>query len=215
MVNIHQLYAPFLRHFRRGRLQRFYARFEVEEATRVIDVGGDQFFWELAKEEGFPVPQVTVINLYENSTTLPENISWVVADGKNIPFEDSAFDIAFSNSVIEHLETWENQVQFASEIQRVAPNFFVQTPSYNFPVEPHFLTPFIHWLPKSIQHKVVRNFTVWGLVTRPTAEYCKNMVSELRLLTQKEMAILFPDSNLEIEQSLGLEKSLLAIGKRK
>ncbi|WP_044195088.1 class I SAM-dependent methyltransferase [Oscillatoria acuminata] len=85
---------------------------------------GDLFFWELAKEEGFPVPKVTVGNLYENSTILPENISWVVGDGKKIPFEDSAFDIAFSNSVIEHLETWENQLQFTSEVQRVVPPIF-------------------------------------------------------------------------------------------
>ena len=122
-----------------------------------------------------------------------------------------AFDLAFSNSVIEHLYDWKSQLEFANEIQRIAPKYFVQTPSKIFPIEPHFLTPFIHYLPKNIQKKLVGNFTVWGMITRSDQEYCRKMVAELRLLNYQEMLQLFPDATIEIEKFVGLEKSIIAI----
>lgn len=130
---------------------------------------------------------------------------------KNLPFEHMAFDLAFSNSVIERLYDWESQKELANEIQRIAPKYFVQTPSKIFPVEPHFITPFIHYLPKNIQKNLVRNFTLWGIITRPNQEYCQKMVAELRLLNSQEMSQLFPDATLKIEKFAGLEKSIIAI----
>ncbi len=106
---------------------------------------------------------------------------------------------------------WESQLEFASEIQRIAPNYFVQTPSKIFPLELHFLTPFIHYLPKNIQKKLVRNFTVLGLITRSDQEYCQKMVAELRLLNCQEMSQLFSDATIEVERFAGLEKSIIAL----
>ncbi|MGD1807352.1 methyltransferase domain-containing protein [Dapis sp. BLCC M126] len=128
---------------------------------------------------------MTIVNLYSSQLYLPENITWVVGNGKKLPFENMAFDLAFSNSVIEHLYNWESQLEFANEIQRIAPKYFVQTPSKIFPVETHFLTPLIHYLPKNIQKNLVRNFTVWGMITRPNQEYCQKMVAELKLLNSQ------------------------------
>lgn len=144
---------------------------------------------------------------------MPENINWVVADGKKLPFNDGAFDIAFSNSAIEHLYNWEAQIEFAKEIRRIAPNYIVQTPSKIFLVEPHYLTPFIHWLPKKNQRPLLRNFTVWGLITRPSQEYCDRVLAELRLLNREEMSELFPEAQIEVEKFLGWEKSLIALKK--
>jgi len=210
-MDIQTIYRPILTYFRRQRLRKFYEFFNITPDTKILDVGGNTFFWDLASSQGFTVPKITIINVYPNHDPLPENIEWVVGDGKKLPFADLAFDLAFSNSVIEHLYDWESQVEFANEIKRVASNYFVQTPSKNFIVEPHFITPFIHWLPKNIQKKLVRNFTVWGLITRPTPEYCQQMLAELRLLNGKEMAKLFPGSKLEIERVLGWEKSIIAL----
>ncbi len=212
-IDIQEIYRPILTHFRRSRLRKFYELFEITARTKILDVGGNTFFWDLARSEGLTVPKITIINVYPNLDPLPENIDWVVGDGKKLPFEDLAFDLAFSNSVIEHLYDWESQVEFANEIPRIASNYFVQTPSKNFIVEPHFITPFIHWLPKNIQKKLVRNFTVWGLITRPTPEHCEKILAELRLLNQEEMVRLFPESKLEIERVLAWEKSIIAIKK--
>lgn len=213
-MNIHDIYRPILTYFRRQRLKRFYNYFEIKSTTKLIDIGGNLFFWNLAKSEGFPVPKVTIVNIHEADSHLPENINWVVSCGTKLPFDDWEFDIAFSNSVIEHLSTWEMQKEFANEISRIAPNYFVQTPSKSFFFETHLLTPFIHWLPKNFQRPLMRNFTLWGIITRPSEEYCESFLQELRLLNRQEMKELFSDATIEQEKSLGWEKSLLAIRKK-
>ena len=65
---------------------------------------------------------------------------------ERLPFEDGAFDLAYSNSVIEHLAPARREA-FAREIRRVARGWWVQTPAYGFPIEPHSLLPGAHWLP--------------------------------------------------------------------
>jgi hypothetical protein len=54
---------------------------------------------------------------------------------------DQEYDIAFSNSVIEHVGDWERQAAFASEIRRVGKNLWIQTPAKECPIEPHYLAP--------------------------------------------------------------------------
>jgi hypothetical protein len=210
-MDIHEVSKPFRLHFRRKRLQVLYKNFNINNSVKLIDIGGDLFFWDLADKEGLTLPQITIVNIYDKPSTLPDYITWVVADGKKLPFNDFEFDIAFCNSVIEHLGNWESQLELAKEIKRVAPNYFVQTPNQKFPVEPHFITPFIHWLPKAVQKRLIRNFTIWGLVTRPTSEYCEHFLAELRLLEIDEMFKLFSDSSIVTENFLGIPKSIYAI----
>jgi SAM-dependent methyltransferase len=65
---------------------------------------------------------------------------------EGLPFADRAFDLAYSSSVIEHVAP-ARRAAFAAEVRRVARGWFVQTPAYSFPVEPHSLLPAAHWLP--------------------------------------------------------------------
>jgi SAM-dependent methyltransferase len=212
-LDMRNFYKPLSIYFRRKRLQMFYQMFEVKPSTKVLDVGGGATFWLLAEADGFPCPDVTIVNLDPPpaDVDLPSHIHWVVADGTQLPFDDGTFDIAFSNSVIEHVGDHEAQVQFADQIRRVAAHYFVQTPSRDFPIEPHVLAPFIHWFPKEIQRLLLRNFTVWGLATRPSPEECEALLNELKLLNHKELHSFFPDSTIQIERFLGIPKSLLAI----
>ena len=128
-----------------------------------------------------------------------------------MPFTDNQFDVAFSNSVIEHLETAANQTAMAFEIRRVARMYWVQTPDPRFPVEPHYITPFIHWLPDSVRRHVSRNGTVWGIITRPTPQEVDARLKEIRLLSPKEFRNLFPDARIVIERFAGLPKSMVAV----
>lgn len=94
---------------------------------------------------------------------------------------------------------------------RVGKKIYVQTPAREAFIEPHLITPFIHWLPPKIQRKLMRNFTVWGLITRPTQEYIDNFLNERRLLKYGEMKMLFPNSVILKEKFFGMTKSYIAI----
>ena len=85
-----------------------------------------------------------------------------------LPCRPGAFDIAFSNPVIEHVGSFEEQARFAEQLRLVATGVWVQTPARGFPLETHLLTPLIHNLPLRRQTRLVRNFTVWGWLARPT-----------------------------------------------
>lgn len=139
------------------------------------------------------------------------SIGWIIADGRHLPFKDGAFDITYSNSVIEHLGDFASQQALAREITRVGIRHFVQTPSKWFPVEPHLFTPFIHWLPRAVQERLLRNFTVWGLVTRPSRAECIRFLNEVRLLDYQQMKALFPQARILKERVLGITKSFIAV----
>jgi SAM-dependent methyltransferase len=51
---------------------------------------------------------------------------------ERLPFDDGAFDLAYSSSVVEHVDP-ARRAAFAAEIRRVARGWFVQTPAWSFP----------------------------------------------------------------------------------
>lgn len=77
-------------------------------------------------------------------------------DGLRFPFGDKAFDIAWSNAVIEHVGPFEDQLNFLKEIRRISRRGFVTTPNRYFPIEVHTRIPFLHFLPKPLFDKFLR-----------------------------------------------------------
>jgi SAM-dependent methyltransferase len=72
---------------------------------------------------------------------------FVQADAsERLPFADGQFDLAYCNSVIEHVPPARRRA-FAAELRRVARGWYVQTPARSFPLEPHSLLPGAQWLP--------------------------------------------------------------------
>lgn len=203
MADVHALYARLGRRFRARRMARFARAFAVTERTRVLDVGGTAAIWSLLPR----VPSVTLVNLRPAE---PASLPLVVADARRLPFPDRSFDVVFANSLIDHLGTLADQATFAEECRRVGRGYWVQSPSRHFPIEPHYLTPFVHWLPRSWRRRVLP-FTVWGLLTRPSPAAVDRMVGEVRMLTGREMRRLFPDARILRERVLGLTKSVVAV----
>jgi SAM-dependent methyltransferase len=210
-VNIDNIYRPILRYFRRRRVRTLSAALETRNITHVLDVGGSLFIWELMAEEGLPVPKVTIVNIYAEKQPLPEGVQWVVGDGRQLPFPTKSFDMVFSNSVIEHMGSMNEAARFAAEVRRVGRHYFVQTPNYGFPIEPHYLTPFVHWLPAGWRTCIARNFTVWGWLVRPSREEVEERIREILLLSREEVGRLFPDARIFEERLLGMTKSLIAM----
>lgn len=206
LMDIHKVYAVFQRHFRRKRMAQFISLFGVIEATRILDVGGTAFNWKL-----FAVrPQVTLLNINGLQAGY-DNFVFIEGDGRHLEFTDGAFDIVYSNSVIEHVGGWEDQVSFAREAIRVGKSYYVQTPNRWFFVEPHLLTPFVHYLPHLWVKALARNFTVWGWLTRPSRKEAEDFVDNIRLLGEREMRQLFPDARILKERFFGFTKSLIAV----
>lgn len=193
-------------HFRRRRMSRFFALFALSPETRVLDIGGAPQTWngDSVSKARFPV---TLINIRDYGPTKNEWITQILGDASALPFADGAFDIAFSNSVIEHVGTWEKQQRFAQEARRVAQKLWIQTPARSFPIEAHLLAPFVQYLPKQVLHRIAR-WTPRGLLQ---PEVVHEIVEEVRLLTYREMKRLFPDCTILRERALGLTKSYVAV----
>jgi hypothetical protein len=193
-------------HFRRRRMKQFFAFLCPAQETRVLDIGGTPQTWISESGEGAQFP-VTLINIHDNGRMESDRFTSMMGDATQLPFTDAAFDIAFSNSVIEHVGTWEKQQAFALEARRVARRLWIQTPARSFPIEAHLLAPYIQYLPKSVQHRIVR-WTPRGLLT---PDVVHEIVDEVRLLTYKEVKQLFPDCRIVKERLFGLTKSYIAV----
>ena len=192
-------------HFRRKRMRRFVHTFSITDQTEILDVGGEPAFWG----DFTPNARITVLNTCV--PPLSPRCLLVVADGCRLPFRQECFDIAFSNSVIEHLGSFQNQQRFAGEIRNVAKAIWVQAPARSFPIEPHLWGLCIHWLPKSLQVKLARRLTIWGWLATDYDRDIAVFLKEVRLLTFREMKELFPDCEIKRERWLMMTKSYIAI----
>lgn len=191
-------------------MARFERTFQITPDTTVLDVGGSSLIWQFAKVK----PKLTFLNLLPAVDTSQQGVTLVAGDGRTLPFRNSAFDIVFSNSTIEHVGTPAEQRQFADEIARVGKRYWVQTPNRRFPFEMHVMLPFVHYLPRRWQGAIVNRFTGWEMLVPHTKDvrrdYLYHFLNELRLLDAKELQCLFPAALIAREWFFGFPKSLIA-----
>jgi SAM-dependent methyltransferase len=132
--------TPLAARARARRHQRFFALTKLPCGARVLDVGCGA----LGLRAFEPQLDITGVDLLER----PEYPGpFVRADAAaGLPFADREFDLVYCSSVIEHVPR-ERRPAFAAEVRRVGRGWFVQTPAFSFPVEPHSLLLGAHWLP--------------------------------------------------------------------
>ncbi len=180
--------------------------------VRILDVGGTPEFWEEAGWAGNADVDVTVVNLVKQPTK-HGNVKTVVGDALDMSgYGDKSFDLVFSNSVIEHVHTLERQAQMAREIQRVSDRYWVQTPNYWFPMEPHFHFVGWQWFPEAMRVGILRRRDCGWRRKTPAIEEARESVREVRLMTRRELARLFPGAEIRSEKLLGLNKCWIVIG---
>jgi Methyltransferase domain len=190
---------------RERKLRLFLEAFRPGPETTVVDVGvtdapfgdgsSDNFFEAL-----YPWPErITAVGptgLDRFRAAFP-GVAAVQADGRELPFEDAAFDLGFSNAVIEHVAGGrDGQRRFVGELCRVARNVFVTTPNRWFPLDPHTLLPLVHWLPPGARRERLLRARGFDDVLDP--------------LGPRELAALFPYPVRVVNTGL----SLVAIGPR-
>lgn len=188
----------------------------------ILDVGGTEGFWRNLGDEGADgggVPDlgtgtsVVLLNIGAPPATSTPGVRAVGGDARAMPdFADGAFDVVFSNSVIEHVGELPDQRRMADEVRRVGRRYFLQTPARSFPVEPHFLFPGFQFLPLEAQLFLVRHRAMGWFPRTPDPEAALAILRSVRLLTEPELRGLFPtEATFLRERFLGLTKSLVVL----
>ena len=184
---------PLARRARRARFRAYHAALAPTAEDRILDIGCGP-----SGLAGFePAADVTGLDADEQPDYPGRR--FVRGDARQLPFETGEFDIAYSNSLLEHLDPGDRK-DFASEVRRVARRYWIQTPNKHFPVEPHVLLPAYHWLPQGAQKRLWRYGRLEG-------DY-----EPIHLLDESELRELFPDATILRERFGGLTKSLIAVG---
>ena len=134
-----RLASPVAARARARRHARFFALTRLPEGARVLDVGCGRIGLRALE----PDLDITGVDLVERPDYPGPFVQADAAAG--LPLADDQFDLVYCSSVIEHVPP-ARRAAFAAEVRRVGRGWFVQTPAWSFPIEPHALLPGAHWL---------------------------------------------------------------------
>jgi len=187
----------------------------------LVDLGGTRSFWEMNLKHLKHRDRLVQIDIYNLGIEDECRHTAGTVEIRELPGDvtqlgdvtDNQYDVAFSNSVIEHVGNLYQQNRFAQEIQRVAPCYMVQTPNRYFPLEPHFYVPFFPFIPLGISTWLHRHFKLGWFAPESDELKARIDCDEIRLLIRKELNLLFPKGKIHCERLGGLVKSFVLIEK--
>lgn len=189
----------------------------VRDRVDIVDLGGTEQYWQIAADYLDRHRNRLSITLVNNEPTPPPAdplFTSIEGDACNPGlFDDRRFDVVHSNSVIEHVGEWPRMQAFAANVVRLSDRYFVQTPNYWFPLEPHFRVVGFQWLPLPVRAAMMRHFDLGFFPRAKTPQEAWTNVREIRLLDRRMMATLFPGADLRIEKVAGLSKSVMVIAR--
>jgi hypothetical protein len=206
----------------RFRERRIAALLELVDAVHaergrveLLDLGGTRDYWNVVPDDYLDDRDVsiTLVNLPgDHASTSGGRFTFVPGDACDLAgFADRSFDIVHSNSVVEHVGDWSKMTAYAGEVARLADRYFVQAPNYWFPIEPHTMTPFLHWVPKPLRVRLVMRHGFGHWRRQPDVSSAVRRVESARLLSGPMFAALFPDAEITAERVGPLTKSWIAI----
>jgi ubiquinone/menaquinone biosynthesis C-methylase UbiE len=175
----------------------------------VIDVGGRRDYWDNVGLEG--ISRITLVNIEPadlgRATAFEDKFDDLLGDARHLPdFADKSYDLYHSNSVIEHVGNWGDMKAMADEALRIGRSGWLQTPAFGFPIEPHFRLPFIHWFGTPLRASLLgfaRHYRHQDHAQR------RLHAERINLMTQRELMILFPESQIMTERFFLLAKSFV------
>lgn len=180
----------------------------VSRPATILDVGGTADFWQTLKYADERV-KVILLNVRQEAMDDPRFES-MVGDARDLSaFGDRSIDIVYSNSVIEHVGGFDDQRKMAAEIRRVAKRYFVQTPSFWFPLEPHFLVPGFQFMPLELRAFLLTKSRLGWVSRERDRRRAKEIAGSIQLLTTGQMRTLFPDGTVYRERFGGMTKSVV------
>lgn len=204
-------------HFRRRRAQLLTKIFPDFASYRICDLGGSRHFW-LSAALGLRPRRVEVLNITMEAINAAgvgpgdgasDDFLIEIYDGANIPRETDWYDLLICNSVLEHVPPGD-RMGLAKEMMRVTPRLFVQTPAKGFLVDPHFLMPLVHWVPRRLGRQLAR-FSPWRLLAHADRRRAYEYFDNTQLLGRRELRQLFPGATIVVERFLGMPKSYVVV----
>lgn len=202
-------YSPVNR-FRKKRGQALRAQIEtlarrLGRDVVVLDIGGRPDYWanvglgRIARIEILNTDPAELGRRYSGDA--PEGFFEArIGDARDLSaYADGSVDLVHANSVIEHVGDWGAMGAMASEMTRVGRAGWMQTPAWEFPVEPHFRAPFGHWFGKPLQARAL------ALSLEPRyrgfdRQRRRRAVEKINLLSRGEVRALFPEAELLVER---------------
>lgn len=185
-----------------------------KSTCRILDVGGEYGYWRPFHDmlRGMPI-EVTITNLEDRTVAFDDDrFRFVAGDATDLAFvDDNAFDLVHSNSVIEHVGRWPEMARMAAEIRRSADQYFVQTPYYWFPMEPHYRTLGYQWMPEQWRARLHMRRSLGFYPKADSFDQAMRDCQRAQLLDVRQMTALFPDAAILKEKAGPLTKSLIAV----
>jgi SAM-dependent methyltransferase len=169
--------SPLAARARKRRHEQFFALTRLDARARILDLGCGALGLRALE----PDLDITGVDLAERPAYPGPFVQADAAAG--LPFADGEFDLVYCSSVIEHVPP-PRRGAFSAELRRVGRGWFVQTPALSFPIEPHSLLPFAHWLPARLRRPY------WRLGVAGAWE-------DISLLSRQEMEGLFGPASPE------------------
>jgi len=187
---------PLRRYFRKRRFKDFVK--DYQDCQTILDVGGAHDMWPMVgRSDG-----VVILNIEKPAQTA--GFQYIQGSACALPFADRSFDLAFSNSAIEHVGSEENQYEFEREMLRVGRRIYCQTPYRLFPIDPHLSAVFLHWLPASwLRPGFLRYFTLNGWLLKRPYRY------DVTWISRRKLKKMFPGCKIRTERFLLLPKSFI------
>jgi 2-polyprenyl-3-methyl-5-hydroxy-6-metoxy-1,4-benzoquinol methylase len=137
--------------------------------------------------------KITILNIAWQEISAKEYITFIKGDATDLGMlSDKSFDVVFSNSVIEHIPGTKNRIKMAEEIMRVGKSYFVQTPNFYFPFEPHFLFPCFQYFPLKIKLFLLKRFNMGWFTKCKDDNEAMELLKYNQLLKLSELKQCFP-----------------------
>lgn len=192
-------------------------RQRVRGPFRILDLGGRADYWARVGPAFLEAQDVEILcvnyteaELYAG-TGLGPRLKTALGDARALGYADGSFDLVHSNSVIEHVGGVADKRAFAGEVRRLAPAYYVQTPYFWFPIDPHWpRMPMFHWMPMSWRWRLLCRWKLGFAGPHRDMDHALGDLEATVLLDRAQMQGLFPDAVLRAERLLGLPKSLIA-----
>ncbi|WP_417687641.1 hypothetical protein [Roseibium sp.] len=199
---------------KRGAIFRDFVEthFADRPSLKIIDLGGTEEFWISVGYDYLRSRNISIdlLNLFPIEVQNTDLFSAVEGDACTFSPEQR-YDICFSNSVIEHVGETRRILEFRDTVCRIADSYFIQTPNFYFPIEPHFVFPCFHWLPKVVQVGLNRRFTLGHMTKSANLLDAYLTVESCNILRPNVFKALFPEATIVRERLFGLCKSMIAL----